>query len=106
MRKILILLLCLTMLCLVTSCAKTECTLIYHTGNDQTVADSIVEWENLSSFTLPVVSKAGYVFEGWYVDEAMTVPFDPAAVQKAQHHHLLCTSHDVPYAHQARPFSL
>lgn len=63
-----------------TSKASELCTLIFH-GEDGTEGGrEELPLESLSDYELPVPAREGYLFEGWYTDRDLTLPFDSATI--------------------------
>ena len=82
MKKIL-LVLCVTLMLafMLVSCSKDH-TLIINANNGSSYDDVSFDVEDYDDSLLPTPEKKGYSFEGWYLDEELSLKFDIAMVTK------------------------
>ncbi len=58
-------------------------TLVFHTGTDEFFNSIESTKQGFATITLPTPVKAGYTFDGWYTDTALTNKFDSSAAPTA-----------------------
>lgn len=85
MKKALLILSVLLLLFTLAACAEEEAyTLKFHTGADGGAYSVTVKESELAEYApAPAPEREGCTFAGWYLDEALTAPYDPAALEGA-----------------------